>query len=98
MVFFHAFKVRNYHASFYRPENLCIIVTGQIEAESVLLQISEFEDRIVSKVLFFIPEKSDFKVNNFDLHNFFISQQFISKVYVLLFCLLCSFFVVLYLS
>ena len=39
-----------YHASFYHPENLCVIVTGQVNPDDVLLELSKYEEKIVSKV------------------------------------------------
>ncbi|XP_065176608.1 uncharacterized protein C05D11.1-like [Sycon ciliatum] len=42
-------KVRDYHHEFYRPENLCIIVTGHVEVEALFAAIQPFEDRILSK-------------------------------------------------
>lgn len=43
-------KVRNYHAQFYRPENLTLIVTGQVSIEDVAKALKPVEDRIISKV------------------------------------------------
>lgn len=44
------FKVRNFHKKFYRPENLTIILTGQIEAEEVFKAVAIVEDDIIAKV------------------------------------------------
>ncbi|XP_059607775.1 uncharacterized protein C05D11.1-like [Phlebotomus argentipes] len=42
-------KVRDYHAAFYRPENLAIIVTGQVNIEDLLRVLKPLEDRIIAK-------------------------------------------------
>eukprot|EP00795_Rhopilema_esculentum_P010838 gene10838-19655_t len=42
-------KVCTYHASFYRPENLCVIVTGQVESRNVLKVVSDYEKIILEK-------------------------------------------------
>ena len=42
-------KVREYHQEFYRPENLCLIVTGHVDVESIFSTLQPVEDRIVSK-------------------------------------------------
>ena len=43
-------KVRSYHHSYYRPDNLSLIVTGQVEPEQLFKAIQPFEDKILSKV------------------------------------------------
>lgn len=43
-------KVRDYHAKFYRPENLTLIITGQIGVDDVAKALKSVEDRILSKV------------------------------------------------
>ncbi|XP_076319317.1 uncharacterized protein C05D11.1-like [Tachypleus tridentatus] len=42
-------KVKMYHQAYYRPENLCIIVTGQVMPEDVFRAINPVEDKILSK-------------------------------------------------
>lgn len=42
-------KVRAYHKKYYRPENLQILVIGQIESDKLLTTVHEYEDRIVEK-------------------------------------------------
>ncbi|KAK3859607.1 hypothetical protein Pcinc_034292 [Petrolisthes cinctipes] len=42
-------KIRQYHQEFYRPENLHIIVTGQVEAEDVFAALEPVEQKILSK-------------------------------------------------
>lgn len=43
-------KVRNYHKEFYRPENLKVIITGQVKPNEVFKALEKLEDKIVSKV------------------------------------------------
>ncbi|XP_060600571.1 uncharacterized protein C05D11.1-like [Ruditapes philippinarum] len=42
-------KVCSYHKEFYRPENLCLIITGQIKPEEVFKGLQPLEDKIISK-------------------------------------------------
>ncbi|XP_053381490.1 uncharacterized protein C05D11.1-like isoform X2 [Mercenaria mercenaria] len=42
-------KVCSYHKEFYRPDNLCLIITGQIKAEEVFKVLQPFEEKILSK-------------------------------------------------
>ncbi|XP_055692741.1 uncharacterized protein C05D11.1-like [Lutzomyia longipalpis] len=42
-------KVRDYHAAFYRPENLAIIVTGQVSIDALLRVLKPVEERILKK-------------------------------------------------
>lgn len=42
-------KVRAYHARFYRPDNLHVIITGQIEPEDIFKALEPIEDKIISK-------------------------------------------------
>lgn len=42
-------KVKMYHRSFYRPENLCVIVTGSVTPAEVLKAIEPIELKIISK-------------------------------------------------
>lgn len=48
-------KVRNYHAKFYRPENLTLIITGQVKVDDVSKALKSVEKRILSK-----PKKPEF--------------------------------------
>lgn len=43
-------KVRNYHKEFYRPENLKVIITGQVKPGEVFRSLEKLENKIVSKV------------------------------------------------
>ncbi|XP_035793712.1 uncharacterized protein C05D11.1-like [Anopheles albimanus] len=42
-------KVRAYHNSYYRPDNLYIIVTGQIRADDVFGALEPIEQKIISR-------------------------------------------------
>ncbi|CAI8039021.1 Uncharacterized protein C05D11.1 [Geodia barretti] len=42
-------KVRAYHSQFYRPDNLCLIVAGQVDVDQLFSALKPFEDNIVSK-------------------------------------------------
>ena len=42
-------RIRDYHAEAYRPENLCVIVTGTVLDEAVLETLSKFEKKILLK-------------------------------------------------
>ncbi|XP_060071887.1 uncharacterized protein C05D11.1-like isoform X2 [Ylistrum balloti] len=42
-------KVCDYHREFYRPENLCLIITGQVSAEEVFTALKPVENKIIAK-------------------------------------------------
>lgn len=42
-------KCRNYHRQYYNSKNLCVIVTGPVEADEVFKAIKPIEDKIVQK-------------------------------------------------
>lgn len=42
-------KVKAYHKTFYRPENLCVIVAGKVSAQDVLKALEPTERKIISK-------------------------------------------------
>ncbi|XP_012262723.1 uncharacterized protein C05D11.1-like [Athalia rosae] len=42
-------KVRNYHKEFYRPENLTVIVTGQVKHADLFKALQPLEQKIMSK-------------------------------------------------
>jgi hypothetical protein len=44
-------KVVDYHKEFYRSENLCLIITGQIKPEDVFTALKPLEEKIVNKVI-----------------------------------------------
>ncbi len=43
-------KVRDYHRDFYRPDNLCLVITGQVDPEAVFKVLAPFEEKILKKV------------------------------------------------
>ena len=42
-------KVRAYHKSYYRPENLYLIITGNIGSEDILSALEPVEEKILRK-------------------------------------------------
>ncbi|KAA0193136.1 hypothetical protein HAZT_HAZT010927 [Hyalella azteca] len=42
-------KIRAYHREFYRPENLHLIITGQVEASKLFEVLIKFEESILAK-------------------------------------------------
>nr|CAH7739234.1 unnamed protein product [Callosobruchus chinensis] len=42
-------KVRDFHKKFYRPENLKLVITGQIKHEDVFKVLAKLEEKIISK-------------------------------------------------
>lgn len=42
-------KVKDYHTDFYRADNLCLIITGNVKPEEVFEAIKPFEEKIKSK-------------------------------------------------
>ena len=40
----------DYHEQFYRPENLCLLITGLVKPEDVFERMKSFEEKILSKV------------------------------------------------
>lgn len=42
-------KVRKYHAQFYRPENLTLIITGKVNSEKVFKALQPVEEKILLK-------------------------------------------------
>lgn len=43
-------KVRQYHAEFYRPENLTIVIAGQVDIDEIAKALEPLEQRILAKV------------------------------------------------
>eukprot|EP00002_Diphylleia_rotans_P030294 TRINITY_DN6211_c0_g2_i2.p1 TRINITY_DN6211_c0_g2~~TRINITY_DN6211_c0_g2_i2.p1 ORF type:complete len:914 (-),score=188.85 TRINITY_DN6211_c0_g2_i2:270-3011(-) len=41
--------VRQYHRDFYRSENLCLLVVGEVDTEALLQTLQSFDQKIVSK-------------------------------------------------
>lgn len=42
-------KVRNFHKQFYHAKNMCVVITGPVEAQDIFKAIKPIEDKIVSK-------------------------------------------------
>ncbi|KAF9586373.1 hypothetical protein BGW38_006117 [Lunasporangiospora selenospora] len=42
-------KIRQYHRDYYRPDNLCLIVSGQVDHGKLLDALAPVEERILSK-------------------------------------------------
>ncbi|KAJ8023724.1 hypothetical protein HOLleu_36243 [Holothuria leucospilota] len=42
-------KVRAYHQAFYRPDNLCLVITGKVDPVEVFQRLQPFEEKIISK-------------------------------------------------
>lgn len=43
-------KVRQYHRDFYRPENLTIVIAGQVKHADIFKALQSIEKKIMSKV------------------------------------------------
>ena len=41
-------KIREFHKSMYRPENLCVIITGSIDQDELLEIMTEFDNELPS--------------------------------------------------
>lgn len=44
--------MRNYHKEFYRPENLKLVIVGQVKTGDVFKALGPIEKKILSKVRF----------------------------------------------
>ncbi|KAJ3369417.1 Presequence protease, mitochondrial [Allomyces arbusculus] len=42
-------QIRKYHARFYRPDTLCLVITGTVDQAAVLDALVPFEDKIAAK-------------------------------------------------
>ncbi|KAI9473757.1 MAG: Metalloenzyme, LuxS/M16 peptidase-like protein [Benjaminiella poitrasii] len=42
-------KIRNYHQSYYRPDNLCLIITGKVDKNELLKALEPVEESIIEK-------------------------------------------------
>ncbi|KAG0050248.1 hypothetical protein BGZ83_004990 [Gryganskiella cystojenkinii] len=42
-------KIRQYHRDYYRPDNLCLIVSGIVDHDKLLAALGPVEERIISK-------------------------------------------------
>lgn len=47
-------KVRKYHKEFYRPENLTVLITGQVKHADVFKAVQPIEQKIISKVFIYV--------------------------------------------
>ena len=43
-------QVISYHSGYYRPDNMALIVVGQVEPDLLFESLQSFEDKIISKV------------------------------------------------
>lgn len=41
--------VRKYHQTYYRPDNLCLIITGKVDESELLKVLQPVEENIISK-------------------------------------------------
>lgn len=44
-------QVVSYHSSYYRPDNMALIVVGQVDPDMLFESLQPFEDKIIGKVL-----------------------------------------------
>ncbi|KAF9189909.1 hypothetical protein BGZ51_009188 [Haplosporangium sp. Z 767] len=42
-------KIRQYHRDYYRPDNLCLIISGRVDHHKLLEALGPVEERIISK-------------------------------------------------
>ncbi|KAI8972685.1 Metalloenzyme, LuxS/M16 peptidase-like protein [Pilobolus umbonatus] len=42
-------KIRNYHKSYYRPDNLCLIITGKVDQQDLFNALAPVEESIIKK-------------------------------------------------
>jgi Zn-dependent M16 (insulinase) family peptidase len=49
LIEFLYFPVRDYHKSYYRPDNLCLIITGKVDHAKLLKVLEPVEANILSK-------------------------------------------------
>ncbi|KAG2209536.1 hypothetical protein INT47_008380 [Mucor saturninus] len=42
-------KIRDYHKSYYRPDNLCLIITGKVDKDDLLKALEPVEESIIKK-------------------------------------------------
>lgn len=47
-------KVKQYHKEFYRPENLTVLVAGQVKHADIFKALQPLEQKIISKVLLYM--------------------------------------------
>lgn len=44
-------KVRQYHKTYYRPDNVCVVITGKVTPEQVIDAVLPIEQKIIAKNL-----------------------------------------------
>lgn len=49
MFFLYLYLVRQYHKSYYRPDNLCLIITGKVDKDELLKALEPVEEFIIKK-------------------------------------------------
>ncbi|KAI9276163.1 Metalloenzyme, LuxS/M16 peptidase-like protein [Sporodiniella umbellata] len=42
-------QIRDYHKSYYRPDNLCLVITGKVDREELMKTLEEVESSILKK-------------------------------------------------
>ncbi|KAJ1495585.1 hypothetical protein T484DRAFT_1762020 [Baffinella frigidus] len=42
-------KIRAYHKEYYRPDNMCVCITGKVSAEQIFASIAEMEDKFAER-------------------------------------------------
>ncbi|KAF9435543.1 hypothetical protein BGZ76_006085 [Entomortierella beljakovae] len=45
----NAEKIRQYHRDYYRPDNLCLVISGRVDQKKLLEALGPVEERIISK-------------------------------------------------
>lgn len=58
-------QIRSFHKSMYRPDNLCVVITGSVEENELLEIMSKFDDRLAP--LPSVPHKRPFIDSTHDL-------------------------------
>lgn len=41
--------IRQYHRAYYRPENLCLIITGPVNRDRLWRALEPFEKKVIAK-------------------------------------------------
>lgn len=49
-------KIRNYHSDYFRPENICLLISGKIDHQKVFQSLERIEKKILNR-----PQRNDFK-------------------------------------
>lgn len=72
-------RIRAYHKEYYRPENLAIIVTGQLDERQVDLLMSsirKYEEKLLAKKLPPMVRNTIFTFSNFVAYSSGVSSLF----------------------